>query len=55
LEKIKPYEPNLVKAAWNVFGESYIYRQKYNEYKAERRRAEQIDPAQITFENMEVI
>ncbi|MGN0599291.1 MAG: phosphoadenosine phosphosulfate reductase family protein [Oscillospiraceae bacterium] len=37
LEKIRPFEPNLVKAAWNVFGESYIYRQKYNEYKAKRR------------------
>lgn len=23
LEKIRPYEPNLVKAAWNVFGKSY--------------------------------
>lgn len=39
LEKIRPYEPNLVKAAWNVFGKSYLYRQKYNEYKA-RRMAE---------------
>jgi len=37
LEKIRPYEPNLVKAAWNVFGESYRYRQQYNEYKAKRR------------------
>lgn len=37
LEKIKPYEPNLVKAAWNVFGESYKYRQKYNEYKKEMK------------------
>lgn len=37
LEKIKPYEPNLVKAAWNVFGESYRYRQKYVEYKNERK------------------
>lgn len=36
LEKIRPYEPNLVKAAWNVFGGSYLYRQKYNEYKARR-------------------
>lgn len=36
LEKIRPFEPNLVKAAWNVFGKSYIYRQKYNEYKARR-------------------
>jgi 3'-phosphoadenosine 5'-phosphosulfate sulfotransferase (PAPS reductase)/FAD synthetase len=38
LEKIRPYEPNLVKAAWNVFGDSYRYRQQYNEYKAMRRR-----------------
>jgi 3'-phosphoadenosine 5'-phosphosulfate sulfotransferase (PAPS reductase)/FAD synthetase len=34
LEKIRPYEPNVVKAAWNVFGDSYIYRQQYNDYKA---------------------
>ena len=33
LEKIRPYEPNLVKAAWNVFGASYRYRQQYNDYK----------------------
>ncbi len=38
LEKIRPYEPNLVKAAWAVFGESYRYRQRYNEYKALRRK-----------------
>ena len=38
LEKIRPYEPNLVKAAWNVFGDSYRYRQQYNEYKAKRRK-----------------
>lgn len=36
LERIRPYEPNLVKAAWNVFGKSYEYRAKYNEYKALR-------------------
>lgn len=36
LEKIRPYEPNLVKAAWNVFGKSYEYRAKYNAYKAEK-------------------
>lgn len=36
LEKIRPYEPNVVKAAWNIFGKSYEYRQKYNTYKAER-------------------
>lgn len=40
LEKIRPFEPNLVKAAWNVFGDSYRYRQQYNEYKALRRAAE---------------
>ncbi len=40
LEKIRPYEPNLVKAAWNVFGDSYRYRQRYNEYKAARREKE---------------
>lgn len=39
LELIKPYEPKLYKAAWNVFGDSYRYRQQYNEYKA-RRMAE---------------
>lgn len=38
LEKIRPFEPNLVTAAWNVFGDSYRYRQRYNEYKASRRR-----------------
>ncbi|MCC8014066.1 MAG: phosphoadenosine phosphosulfate reductase family protein [Eubacterium sp.] len=37
LEKLKPYEPNLYKAAWNVFGESYRYRQKYNEYRHKRQ------------------
>jgi 3'-phosphoadenosine 5'-phosphosulfate sulfotransferase (PAPS reductase)/FAD synthetase len=40
LEKIRPYEPNLVKAAWNVFGASYRYRQQYNEYKAMRNNNE---------------
>ena len=38
LEKIAPYEPNVVKAAWNIFGKSYEYRKKYNEYKAERMK-----------------
>jgi 3'-phosphoadenosine 5'-phosphosulfate sulfotransferase (PAPS reductase)/FAD synthetase len=37
LERIRPFEPNLVKAAWNVFGDSYRYRQQYNEYKALRK------------------
>jgi len=42
LEKIRPYEPNLVKAAWNVFGESYKYRQKYNEYKKTKMKQDSI-------------
>lgn len=40
LERIRPYEPNLVKAAWAVFGDSYRYRQQYNKYKARRMREE---------------
>lgn len=40
LEKIGKYEPNLVKAAWNIFGDSYRYRQKYVEYKNNRKEAE---------------
>lgn len=40
LEKIRPYEPNVVKAAWNIFGDSYRYRQKYNAYKSERNAKE---------------
>lgn len=43
LELIRPYEPNLVKAAWNVFGKSYTYRQKYNTYKAERMEQEKTE------------
>lgn len=39
LEKIRPFEPNVVKAAWNIFGKSYEYRAKYNAYK-EQRNAE---------------
>ena len=38
LEKIRPYEPNVVKAAWNIFGKSYEYRRQYNEYKASRNK-----------------
>lgn len=40
LELIRPYEPNVVKAAWNIFGDSYRYRQQYNEYKAMRKAEE---------------
>lgn len=40
LEKIGKYEPNVVKAAWNIFGKSYEYRMKYNEYKKRRNEEE---------------
>lgn len=40
LELIGKYEPNVAKAAWNIFGASYRYRQKYVAYKAERDRRE---------------
>ena len=40
LEKIRKYEPNVVKAAWSIFGKSYEYRMKYNEFKKQRNEAE---------------
>ena len=46
LEKIRPYEPNVVRAAWNIFGKSYEYRQKYVEYK-ERRKAEEREKSDL--------
>lgn len=45
LEIIRPYEPNVVKAAWNIFGKSYEYRKKYNTYKAKRMEAEKTEKA----------
>lgn len=47
LELIGKYEPNLKKAAWNVFGKSYLYRQKYNEYKAMRDSKAKGDEKQL--------
>lgn len=43
LELIRPYEPEVVKAARNIFGDSYRYRKEYNEYKAQRRAAEKLN------------
>lgn len=40
LKLIEPYEPNVVKAAWAIFGDSYRYRKAYVEYKARRRQEE---------------
>lgn len=50
LEKIRPYEPNVVKAAWNIFGKSYEYRRKYNEYKAKRMAEEKAAKKQAKVE-----
>lgn len=48
LEKIRPYEPNVVEAAWNIFGDSYRYRQKYNAYKAARMAKEKQVQGQLS-------
>ena len=53
---IGKYEPNLEKAAWNVFGKSYEYRMKYNEYKKQRmleekRKSEDVS-GQLYFEDI---
>lgn len=42
LEKIRPFEPNVVKAAWNIFGDSYRYRAAYNSYKEKRMQEERM-------------
>lgn len=55
LELIRPYEPTLVKAAWNVFGDSYRYRQQYNEYKWKRMEQEKKIDGQYSFDDMEVM
>lgn len=47
LELIKPYEPVVVRAAWNIFGDSYRYRAKYNAYKAERMRTDREVDGQV--------
>lgn len=47
LEMIGKYEPNLKKAAWNIFGDSYRYRQKYIEYKVKRMEEREQVPGQM--------
>ena len=47
LELIAKYEPVLAKACWNVFGKSYEYRAKYNDYKRDRMEAERNIQGQI--------
>lgn len=46
-DKIRPYEPNVVKAAWNIFEKSYEYRRKYNEYKQTRMAQEKERSANV--------
>ena len=57
LEKIRPYEPNVVKAAWNLFGKSYEYRQKYNAFKTKKmaaeKQAKEKNKYQMTFNDLE--
>ena len=53
LEKIRPFEPNVVKAAWNIFGKSYEYRAKYNTYKSERMKAAATGSNQISLDDLE--
>ena len=49
LKLIEKWEPNVVKAAWNIFGKSYRYRQEYNRYKAIRQaEARELD-GQLNF------
>lgn len=54
LKLIEPFEPNVVKAAWNIFGESYRYREKYKEFLAKKRREEKYQGMNSLFD-MEAI
>lgn len=50
LKLIGKYEPQVAKAAWAIFGQSYLYRQKYNEYKKKRMKEEQQVPGQMNID-----
>lgn len=50
LEMIGKYEPNIVKAAWSIFGDSYRYRKEYNDYKQRRMNEEDQIPGQMRIE-----
>lgn len=51
LELIGKHEPMIAKAAWNIFGDSYRYRQKYNMYKESRMKDEKQIPGQMSIED----
>lgn len=58
LELIRPHEPNVVKAAWNIFGKSYEYRKKYNDYKnarmlEDRKKKENVEGQMDFFDLLE--
>lgn len=63
LELIRAYEPNVVRAAWAIFGDSYRFRARYNAYKAKRMAEEKQKkkepqpienlPGQVGFDGME--
>ena len=54
LELIRPHEPNVVRAAYYIFGKSYEYRKKYNEFKAKKyQEAEQCEGQMTIDEWME--
>lgn len=52
LEKIGRYEPNLVKAAWAIFGDSYRYRAAYNEFKEQKMKEKKLNGQLSLFDLM---
>lgn len=48
LKRIGRYEPLIEKASWAIFGKSYEYRMKYNEYKWRRMDEESNIPGQTS-------
>ena len=55
LELIAPYEPNVVKAAWAIFGDSYRYRMAYNAYKEKRKNLDMFDGRGVQMSMDEII
>ena len=55
LALIEPYEPNVVKAAWAIFGKSYEYRKKYVAYKRDRMEREKAIDGQMRMDLEAVI
>ena len=49
MKLIEKYEPNVVKAAWNIFGQSYRYREEYNKFKAIKQAEAREITGQLSF------